>query len=109
MMTNRQPKSSPVPSPRATTLRQSICALLRNESLSAREISEQVGIRERDVCEHLEHIRHSLHREGHRLNIQPAECRSCGYLFVKRDRLKRPGRCPLCKGESISQPRYQID
>jgi predicted Zn-ribbon and HTH transcriptional regulator len=108
-MKNHQPKSMTIPSPRTTTVRQSICSLLRNEPLSAREISEQVGIREREVCEHLEHIRQSLRREGHRLTVQPAECRNCGFLFVKRERLKRPGRCPLCKGESISQPRYRLD
>lgn len=102
-------KKPPVPGERQSTLRQSICALLRQEELNALEISELVGIRERDVSGHLEHIRHSLHREGQKLKIIPAECHNCSYRFAKRDRFKRPGRCPICKGESISLPRYRID
>lgn len=102
-------KLPPVPAERQRTLRQSICELLRQEELSALEISELIGIRERDVDGHLAHIRHSLQREGEKLRIIPAACHSCGYLFAKRERFKRPGRCPICKGESLSQPRYRID
>jgi len=96
-------------SPRAATIRQTMINLLQQEPLSAMELSEQVGIMVREVYDHLEHIRRSLHREELRLQVLPAECRGCGYRFSKRQRLKRPGRCPICKGESISQPRYWIE
>lgn len=97
-----------VPSERSDTVRQSILALLRRSEATALEISEEVGIQARDVYGHLHHIQHSLHREGDSLIVQPAECRGCGFVFVKRDRLRRPGRCPVCRGESISQPRYSV-
>ena len=97
-----------VPAERTDTLRQLIVALLQRESVTAMEISEQAGLPVRDVYDHLEHIRQSLHREGAALTVEPAECRNCGFSFVKRERLKRPGRCPVCRGESISQPRYRI-
>ena len=83
--------------------------LLQHNPLTAREISEQVGVTEREVYVHLEHVRQSLHREATTLSVLPAECRGCGFMFTKRDRLKRPGRCPLCRGQSISQPRYLIE
>ena len=73
---------------------------LDGEALVAAEF-ELVGIREKDVAGHLEHIRHSLQREGQKLRIVPAQCHGCGYRFTKRQRFKKPGRCPLCKGESI--------
>lgn len=102
-------KPAPIPSRRDDTLRQSMSDLLRQQALTAREISEQVGVAEREVYAHLEHIRQSLHRGGMSLHVMPAECRGCGFVFSKRERLKRPGRCPLCHGESISQPRFFIE
>lgn len=101
-------KQAPIPDQREGTLRQSMIALLRHSPLTAREISEQVGVSEREVYAHLEHIRQSLHREEDSLVILPAECRGCGFVFTKRDRLKRPSRCPLCRSQSISQPRYRL-
>ena len=104
----KKPKPAPIPSPRDDTLRQSMSDLLRLQPLTAREISEQVGVAEREVYAHLEHLRQSLHRGGMTLQVLPAACRGCGFVFSKRERLKRPGRCPLCHGESISQPRFLI-
>lgn len=101
-------KQPVVPSERFGTVRQSILELLRRYEVTALEISEEVGIPVRDVYGHLHHIQQSLHREADSLIVQPAECRGCGFVFVKRDRLKRPGRCPVCRGESISQPRYLV-
>lgn len=83
--------------------------LLRQQPLTAREISEQVGVAEREVYAHLEHLRQSLHRGEFALSVLPAECRGCGFIFSKRERLRRPGRCPLCHGQSISQPRFLIE
>ncbi|MBE0575200.1 MAG: transcriptional regulator [Desulfuromonadales bacterium] len=102
-------KQAPIPDQREGTLRQSMIALLRQSPLTAREISGLVGVSEREVYTHLEHIRQSLHREEDSLGILPAECRGCGFVFTKRDRLKRPGRCPLCRSQSISQPRYRLE
>jgi predicted Zn-ribbon and HTH transcriptional regulator len=103
-----KPKKPVVPSERLDTLRQGIVSILRRDTVTAMDISEEIGIPVKDVYGHLEHIRHSLHREGLALTVLPAECRGCGFVFVKRDRLKRPGRCPICRGESISQPRYSV-
>jgi transcriptional regulator len=92
-----------VPADRAETVRQEMIALLKEESLTAREISEQVGISEKDVLEHLEHVRIALHGG---LEVTPAQCMGCGFLFRKRDRLKAPGRCPVCRGEHIANPSF---
>ena len=104
----KKEKRPVVPVERYDTLRQAIVALLRNESVTAMDISEEVSISVNDVYGHLEHIRHSLHREGARLLVLPAECRGCGFVFAKRDRFKRPGRCPVCRGQSISQPHFSV-
>jgi len=40
--------------------------------------------------------------------VDAAECRSCGFVFTKRDRLATPGKCPICRCESISEPFFTI-
>ncbi|HKI51853.1 MAG TPA: transcriptional regulator [Geothermobacteraceae bacterium] len=103
-----KPKAATVPAPRAETLRQRIVELLRISHLTSRELSAAVGVREKAVAGHLEHIRKSLHSAEEQLEIEPATCRKCGFAFTKRERLDRPGRCPICKGESIAEPRFAI-
>jgi predicted Zn-ribbon and HTH transcriptional regulator len=81
---------------------------LEQGPLSARDLSGLVGIPEKEVAGHLEHIRHSLHRTGKRLIVQPAECTKCGFVFDKRERLTRPSRCPVCKSESLHAPLFSL-
>jgi hypothetical protein len=61
------------------------------------------------VSGHLDHIRKSLATTGQQLLVMPAECKKCGFVFAKREKLKRPGKCPVCRGESIREPRFTIE
>ncbi|MFO7981950.1 MAG: transcriptional regulator [Desulfuromonadales bacterium] len=101
-------KKPPVPSSRQTTIRRQIQDVLEQETLSARDISAAVGIPEKDVYGHLEHLQRSLQRENRRLDVTPAQCRKCGFVFTKRNRLSRPGKCPICRGESIEEPLFEV-
>ena len=91
------------------TVRHRIRKLLEEGPLTANELSSAVRRPEKEIATHLEHLRKSLHSEGRRLSQIPAECRECGFLFRKRDRLKAPGRCPICKGEAISDPSFRVE
>jgi predicted Zn-ribbon and HTH transcriptional regulator len=77
-------------------------------ALSAHEISGYVGIPEKEVYGHLEHIQRSLNKSGNKFVVIPAACKRCGFVFKKRGRLKKPGRCPVCRGESIEEPLFSI-
>jgi len=89
------------------TVRKKIVEALQAESHDAREISKLLGIKEREVSDHLQHIARSIHSK--KLTAEPATCRQCGFSFKKRTRLTTPGRCPVCKSESISPPRFKIN
>jgi len=89
------------------TIRQEISELLTEKRLTAREISQALRIMERDVIKHLEHIQRYVSRKG-RLHIEPSICRRCGYIFKDRKRFRGPSRCPICKGEAITEPRFWI-
>jgi predicted Zn-ribbon and HTH transcriptional regulator len=91
------------------TIRQKIIDLLVNSELDARELSKKVGIKEKEVYEHLSHIARSLSAKGGKLKIRPCECLQCGFVFKERKRYSRPSRCPLCKQSQLTTPVYYIN
>ena len=90
------------------TLRQRLADLLQEQEADAREISRALGIAEKEVYAHLEHIRRSAAAAGAELSVTPSECLACGYVFADRGRLTRPGRCPHCRGTRLSRPSFRI-
>jgi predicted Zn-ribbon and HTH transcriptional regulator len=89
------------------TIRQLIVELLEEEQLSALDLSGELGVKEKEIFEHLEHIARSL-KPAKRLVVEPAQCRSCDFQFKKRNRIKPPSRCPLCRSEFIQRPRFSV-
>ena len=102
-------KPPSTPSEERETVRRRIRTLLEEGPHTAKEISFAVRLPEKDVESHLERLKKTLHAEGRRLAQVPAECRGCGFVFRKRDRLKAPSRCPVCKGEAISDPSFRVE
>ncbi len=90
------------------SIRKSMIELLSDYELNAIEISQDLSIREREVYDHLGHIKRTLAAKGQRLIITPYRCIGCGYVFRKRSRLDRPGRCPVCKEGHISMATYRV-
>jgi len=103
-----KPRKPAVPRLALETVRHVVIDLIRDQPLSAKEISSQAHITEKEVYSHLEHIRLSIHASGGILEVTPAECRSCGFVFTKRDRLTPPGKCPICRHEAIFEPLFTI-
>lgn len=97
-----------VPMERSDTVRHEIIKRLEGVTFSAKEISAAVRISEKEVYEHMEHILRSMSNKERQLKITPAECKKCGFVFSKRKRLKKPGRCPICKAETIHEPLFSI-
>jgi predicted Zn-ribbon and HTH transcriptional regulator len=93
---------------RSMTARQALREALALQPRSARELSARVGLSEREVLAHLEHLERSLDRAEWELVIEPATCTECGFAFHKRSRLERPGRCPVCRGRRIQPPRFGV-
>ena len=97
-----------VPVERQETIRQKIVSLLEGKTLSAREISVEAGVSEKEVYEHLEHIQRTINKREHNLIVTPSACKKCGFVFRKRDRLKKPSKCPVCRNEVIREPLFSI-
>lgn len=91
------------------TVRQQIIEALKGGMLTAKDISKAVHIKEKEVLEHLPHVARSFKNSAtDRFVVEPSECLACGYVFKKRERLKTPGKCPICRSEEITEARYGI-
>ena len=90
------------------TIRQQIINCLSEGAMSAIEISQDLGIREKEVYDHLPHIARSVAAQGKSLIILPSQCLNCGYVFEDRKRFTRPSRCPKCKGTYLQRTAYEI-
>ena len=69
-----------------------------------------LGIPERQVEDHLIHVVKTVARDPScRFILEPSVCPDCGFTFRERRKLTRPSRCPRCRGEGITAPRYGIE
>jgi transcriptional regulator len=93
---------------RHTTVRAELKEILRAGAFTSRDLSARVGISEKDVAGHLEHLARSVQQSGERLDVEHARCLACGFVFKDRTRLTKPSRCPRCKGERLAPARYRI-
>jgi len=96
--------------PAERTPRQRILELLTGTRLSAYQLAQLLAISERQVEAHLPHVVKTVARDNARTFIlEPASCSGCGFTFGDRTRLTKPSRCPHCRSEHITDPRFGID
>ena len=96
--------------PPERTVRQRMIELLTDTRLSSYQLAQLLGIPERRVEEHLPHIVKTVARDRtRRFELDPSACSDCGFVFRDRTKLTRPSRCPTCRSEAVTAPRYGID
>jgi predicted Zn-ribbon and HTH transcriptional regulator len=94
---------------RKQTIRQEIISHLKNGHLTVRDISQSVGIMEKDVYHHLAFIEKTVRYQKKRIHVKPYYCLGCGFQFKNRKTFKRPGKCPGCKDGRIASAVFWID
>ncbi|MCG8533431.1 MAG: hypothetical protein MI749_22655, partial [Desulfovibrionales bacterium] len=72
------------PSQGNQTLRQGMVALLESRTMGIRELSQALGIREKEIPQHLACVEKSLKARGKRLCFEPCVCLDCGFEFKDR-------------------------
>lgn len=96
--------------PPEQTTRQRIIELLTGAPMTSYQLARALGITERLVEEHLAHVVKTVTRDRSRRFLrEPSSCLDCGFMFRDRTRLTRPSRCPHCRSEGITPPRYHIE
>jgi predicted Zn-ribbon and HTH transcriptional regulator len=75
---------------------------------SVSSIARELGLKRGDVEEDFQHLIRSARAAGHTVHIDPARCRTCGFLFDER-KLVKPGKCPACRGTRILEAQISIE
>jgi len=87
--------------------RKQLIELLTTEFRSVSSLARELGTTRGDVEDDLRHALRSARACGHDIEIVPAKCKSCGFVFSE-DKLLKPGRCPACKGSRLFEPMIRI-
>lgn len=87
--------------------RKDLVSFLHDNPMSVAEIATVFGISPRDVEDDLLHLRKTLKKSAYRLQVHPAACRKCTFVF-SAEKLLKPGKCPRCKSTWIEAPQVEI-
>jgi predicted Zn-ribbon and HTH transcriptional regulator len=89
------------------TTRRSILELLTTEPRSVSSLARALGLTRADAEEDLRHVIRSARAAGHRIIVEPACCRACGFVFSE-EKLSKPGKCPSCRGTRLLEAQVRI-
>jgi transcriptional regulator len=88
--------------------RRDLMALLSAEPRSVSSLARELGLRRGDVEDDLRHLLRSARAQGHRVVVDPARCRVCGFTFGE-DKLSKPSKCPACRGSRLYEAQIRIE
>jgi predicted Zn-ribbon and HTH transcriptional regulator len=87
--------------------RRALIDVLSHEPRSVSSIAREMGLRRGDLEDDLRHALRSARAAGHLVEIVPARCKACGFVFGE-DKLAKPGRCPACRGTRLFEPLIRV-
>jgi predicted Zn-ribbon and HTH transcriptional regulator len=87
--------------------RKELIDILLNKPMSLHELSVVMEKPPNDMKDDLQHLQKSLRHRPYHLEITPARCNQCGFVF-HRDKMAKPSRCAQCRGTWISAPLIAI-
>lgn len=88
--------------------RKQLLDVLAAEPRTASSLARELGLHRRDVEDDLRHLVRSARAAGHRVIVEPARCKSCGFVFGE-DKLSKPGKCPQCRSTWLFEPLLRIE
>lgn len=68
----------------------------------------ELGLKRGDIEDDLRHLIRSARAAGHRIVVEPARCKACGFTFGE-ERFTKPGKCPECRSTWLYEPVVRID
>ena len=89
------------------TRREEIEKLLLEKDRSLKELADYFRTEIKELLEDLDHVKNSV-KLPHKFKTIPAFCNYCGFVYKEREKLKTPSKCPKCKKEDITEPRFKI-
>jgi transcriptional regulator len=89
------------------TIRKDLLTLIAAQPRSVSSLARELRLSRGDVEDDLRHAIRSARAAGHRIEILPARCRTCGFTFDEQ-KLAKPGKCPACHGTRIYEAQIAL-
>ena len=89
------------------TVRKSLLKILSVQPRSVSSLARELGLKRADIEDDLRHLIRSARAAGHRVVIEPARCRACGFTFGD-DKLSKPSKCPECRSTWLYEPQIHL-
>jgi len=91
-----------------TTVRREIVQILAAGPRSVSSLARELGLHRKDAEDDLRHAIRTARAAGHRIVVDPARCKQCGFLFDE-NKLSKPGKCPECRGTRVFEAQIKIE
>ena len=88
---------------RPVTFRRQLIELLSGEPRSISSLARELGLTRKAIEDDLQHALRSARAAGYKIDLLPARCKACGFVF-DAEKLSKPSRCPACKGTRLFEP-----
>ena len=89
------------------TFRKQLIELLSYEPRSVSSLAHEMGMSRGDMEDDLRHAIRSAQAQGHHVEVVPARCKQCDFVFGA-EKLSKPSRCPACKATRLFEPMIYI-
>jgi predicted Zn-ribbon and HTH transcriptional regulator len=87
--------------------RKDLIGFLFHNPMRVAEIAKLYGVSLQEAEDDLQHLRRTLKKSAYRVQVHPAACRKCAFVF-SGEKLTKPGKCPRCRGTWIEEPLVEI-
>lgn len=88
--------------------RRQLLEVLAAEPRTASSLARELGLHRRDIEDDLRHMVRSARAAGHIVVVEPARCKSCGFVFSE-EKLSKPGKCPKCRSTWVFEPLLRVE
>jgi predicted Zn-ribbon and HTH transcriptional regulator len=91
------------------TRREQIVDLLtKTENMTLQELADITKSSVKTVAMDMDSVRKTIKYDNKRIEVKPAMCLNCNYVFYGRGRVSDPHKCPECHSERISPQIFRI-
>jgi transcriptional regulator len=87
--------------------RKHLIDLLSYEPRSVSSLARELGMTRGDIEDDLRHAIRSARAQGHDVEVIPARCKACAFVFGE-EKLSKPSRCPACKQTRLFEPMVRV-
>jgi predicted Zn-ribbon and HTH transcriptional regulator len=91
-----------------TRREQIVDLLIKNENMTLQELADFTKASVKTVAMDMDSIRKTIKYDKKRIEVKPASCLNCNYMFSGRGRVSDPHKCPECHSERIAPQQFRI-